>query len=190
MGAHWNEIPWERQPCDDALSWDLFQGYLALPCPRVIASLAKRPGCPIPAASIQDIARRNWWERRAELWDVHLSEIRITTVERVTGEDAEARARRHAGIARRALRVVERQLTAIESVQEKAPDLPLGADYLPAAVMARLLHWGVLVERLACGDSTERTEATVINHGPDPLANLTVEELRALRGLQDKAGVE
>lgn len=171
------EKPWERQPCDTPVTWALFQDFLSLPVPRRLVDLAKRPGCPLSWADLQRVAWEDGWNIRAEAWDAHLDRLRIQTVERVTQEDAEARARRQGALARKLQTLGELELDKL--LNQARRDVG-GFGLVQVRDIIRAIAVGVRTERLALGDVTDRIE-----QGPD-LSGLSLDELRQIREMQER----
>lgn len=170
--------PWLRQPFDSDLAWALFQDYLSLPPPRSFGDLAQRPSFPLTLHRLQTLAREDGWVLRAQAWDAHLDELRVSTIERVTQEDAAARAERQGRVGRKLQRLGELEVDKLIKVLERPNDHP-GVIQVRDAI--RAIGIGVRVERLALGDSTDKIET-----GPD-LSKLSVEDLRNLREMQEKS---
>ncbi len=179
MAEEWDaERPWARQPWDTELGWCLFGDYLVLPDrPRRMRDLK---GHPLTDYQLAEIARVAWWQARAALWDEHLAQIRTSTIERVTEETAEQAARRQVLLARRMQRVADKELSKLEAMGSENA-FPLLE--VTARDIARLGTNGIRLERLVMGEATERV-AEVMD-----LSALSLDELRQLRALQDKAGV-
>lgn len=172
--------PWARQPFDSDLSWRLFSDYLQQPIPRSLQVMAKRSHDPWSWAQYQQIAAQDFWVDRARAWDDHLDQIRRDTVEQVTQEDARARAVRHGALARKLQRMGESELDKLLS---EASRLGSGMGLIQPRDAIRMITLGIQAERLALGEDVEAAPAK----GPD-LSGLTVEDLRQLRVLQQKAG--
>jgi hypothetical protein len=174
--------PWVRQPFDTDLTWPLFQAFLALPLPRRLGDLL-RQARGLDRWQLDRIAWADGWEARAWAWDRHLDQVRIETVERVTAEDARARAERQARPARKILALVEREVDALLTESKRLATSGGILGLIPAKDLARTLALAVRTERLALGDSTEHVQES----GPD-LSGFSLEQLRALRELQEAAG--
>lgn len=172
--------PWVRQPFDSDLSWALFQDYLSSPVPRSLAALARRPGCPLSWSQIESVAWEDGWKERAAAWDSHLDRLRVQTVEEVVQEDARARAERQGRAGRKLSRLGELAVDRLIRILEANPEF--GATEVTTRDAIRAIGIGVRVERLALGDTTDKIET-----GPD-LSGFSVEDLRTIRELQEKAG--
>ena len=170
--------PWARQPCDTDLGWRLFQDYLQLQPPRALGDIALKPGAP-PRAVLDEIAWEGLWVDRARAWDRHLDRCREDVVVEVTREDARQRAERQGLGGRKLARLAEREIDRLLARQAQAGQFDIGISLKDAI---RALHVGTSVERLAYGDSTERVEVST------DFSKLSVEDLRALRELQEKTG--
>lgn len=179
MSAYNLDKPWERQPFEGDLEWALFQEYLALPAPRSVRTLARQGG-PLSWSQLETLALDHGWFARARLWDAHLDKLRQDTIEREVQEDARAVAKRHARVARKAIALGERELDKLLSSAERS-DMP---GLISPRDVARLVFIGSKLERLVIG------EAETIQEHRVNLDALTVEELRQLRELQAKAGIE
>lgn len=174
--------PWVRQPFDSDLAWPIFQEYLALPPPRRLADLLKRPGFPLTWSQLESIAWEDAWKLRADKWDEHLDRLRAKTIEKVVQEDAQTRAERQARAGKKLQRLGELATDRLIKILETNPDF--GSTEVTTKDAIRAIGVGVRVERLALGDVTEK-----IDTGPD-LSKLSLEDLRALRELQEKAGLQ
>lgn len=170
------EHPWVRQPCDTDLTWALFSEYLAQPLPRRLHALGRRVGFTID--QIEILAWEDAWKERATAWDRHLDALRDRTIEEVTQEDARQRALRQGRVGKKLQVLAEREIDKLAKIMSR--------DEMPGAITfreaIRAAQVGVHIERLALGESTERVET-----GPN-LENLTLDELRSLREMQEKVG--
>jgi len=169
--------PWARQPFDGDLAWYWFSRYLTLSVPRRLTDLVKA-GCPLSLYQLQTLEWEDAWKTRAELWDAHLDQLARATIEQVVQEDARARAERQARQARKLARLGELEVDKLLQIAAK-PDS--GAGLIQPRDATRMIFIGVRTERMALGDITERIET-----GPD-LSNLSVDQLRQLRELQEAA---
>jgi hypothetical protein len=174
--------PWVRQPFDTDLSWALFQEYLAMNPPRRLGDLARRPGFPMSKSTLENLAWSDGWEVRAARWDSHLDQLRTRTVEQVVQEDARMRAQRQGRQRKKLARLGELAVDRLIKILELNPDF--GSGEVPLKDAIRAIGIGVRVERLALGDTTDKIET-----GPD-LSNLSLDDLRKLREIQEKAGIE
>lgn len=172
--------PWARQPFDTDLSWSVFLDYLSLPPPRSLATLARRPSCALSWPQLETLAHCDGWKVRAERWDQHLDQVRFEAQEQATREDAIARATRQGRLGKKLQRLAETE--ADKLLIQASRDAMVGT--IQVRDMIRAAAYGVRIERLAMGDFTDKIET-----GPD-LSGLSVEQLRTLRELQEKAGVE
>lgn len=174
--------PWARQPFDGDAPWAWFQEYLALSVPRRLADLARRSGCPYTWAQLETLSFEYGWELRAQRWDSHLDRIRTQTIEDTTRETARDRANRQGRLARKLQRAGELELNKLlDQIQRDGS----GFGLLQPRDLLRFVVLGIRAERMALGDTTDKIE----NVGPD-LSGFSVEDLRRLRELQDKAGGE
>lgn len=173
--------PWVRQPFDTDLTWPLFQEYLAMPPPRRLGDLAKRPRFPLTWAQLETLAWEDGWKLRADCWDAHLDQLRIQTIEKVTEEDARSRAERQARGGKMLQELGTLTVGRLIKILKTNPDF--GSTEVTTRDAIRAIGIGVRVERLALGDVTDRVDT-----GPD-MSKLSVEDLRALRELQEKAGM-
>lgn len=169
--------PWARQPFDGDAAWYWFQQYLTLPPPRRLTDLV-RAGCPWSQYQLETVEWEDGWKARAVLWDQHLDALRTQTIEQVVQEDARTRAERQMKQAKKLARLGELEVDKLLKIAER-PDS--GAGLIQPRDATRMIFIGIRAERLAAGDVTDRIET-----GPD-LSNLSLEELRQLRELQDKA---
>ncbi len=169
--------PWARQPFDTEVSFALFGDFLTASPPRHLGRMAERAG--YPAEVIRGFAKDAFWVERAALWDEHLAEIRTSTIERVTEESAAEVAKRQLALTRRMQRLANRDLSIIEK-QGAENDFLSPIEHKD---LIRLAVNGIKLERLIMGETTDKIET-----GPD-LSNWSIEDLRALRELQAKAGV-
>lgn len=172
-----SEKPWTRQPFDTDWSWALFSEYLFLPPPRQLRLLI-RPG--LHWSTIEDLSRQDIWRERAACWDRHLDQLRLETIERVTEETARQRAERQGKQGKKLARMGELAVDRLTRLLEASPEF--GATEVSCRDAIRAIGIGVRVERLALGENTDRVDS-----GPD-LSTWSVEDLRALKALQEKAG--
>ena len=175
--AYEPDRPWVRQPFDTDLTWALFSDYLALAIPRRLQDI--RPAG-YTWTQIERFAAENFWRERAAMWDDHLAEIRTLTIERVTEETAEEVARRQLTLCKAMQELAGLEINSLLKLARKAGDYP--GTIQPRDAL-RFAANGVRLERLIRGEATERTET-----GPD-VSTLSLEELRAARDLQAKAGI-
>ena len=146
--------------------------------PRSFRRMAKSWG--LPWTEVEASARDNFWKDRALAWDAHLDRVRVDAAEAYAEETGRDVARRHLRPLQKALALAEREL-------DKFLDASAGCEMpglLTPRDVIRILVQGVKVERLIRGDTTEKV---AVEEGPD-LSALSVDELRALRDLQAKAG--
>lgn len=177
VSAYNLQEPWTRQPFDTDLTWVWFQLFLTLPRPRSLSAL-RGADCPLTLRQLQILDFEDGWTARVVAWDQHLDALRFQTIEEVTKEDARARAERQAKIARKMTRLGELELDKLLAVVEKPHT---GAGMIAPRDATRMIVMGIRTERLVLGETTEKTES-----GPD-LSGLTIEELRTLRVMQEKA---
>jgi hypothetical protein len=171
--------PWVRQPFDTDLSWALFSEYLMLPPPRRLQDLA-RQGRTLTTYQLETLAFEDGWAKRAYAWDQHLDQLRFQTVEQVVQEDARTRAERQGRVGKKLQRLAELVTDQNIALAEKAGGFDSGITLRDAIRAAAV---GVRIERIALGDTTDKIETV----GPD-LSAFTVEELREIQRLQEKAG--
>lgn len=168
--------PWLRQPCDTDQGWALFSDFLAMgPCRK----LAKVPGYADNIDLISGMAYANAWRERARAWDLHLTETRIAEVERVIREDARAMAERHLRMTRDLADLGHSEIRRAKEIADKTDMAAIG---VTPNVARRMIVDAIKLDRLITGEATERIAT------PD-VSTLSVDELRALRDLQEKAGV-
>jgi hypothetical protein len=172
--------PWVRQPCDNDLTWGLFQAYLAIPPPRRMGDLV-RQAQGLSQRQLELIAWNDIWEARAWHWDRHLDRIRVATVEKVTAENAEAIARRHARTARKLTELAGLELDGLLATAKRLAETSGILGLVPVKELSRMVDLGIKLERLALGESTEH-----VTTGPD-LSGLSLDDLRTLRDLQERA---
>jgi hypothetical protein len=103
-------------------------------------------------------------------------------VEQVVQEDARMRAQRQGRQGKKLARLGELAVDRLIKILELNPDF--GSGEVPLKDAIRAIGIGVRVERLALGDTTDKIET-----GPD-LSNLSLDDLRKLREIQEKAGIE
>ncbi len=169
--------PWERQPFDTDHGWALFSDYVAMGPTRSLPTLLRRH----PQANgyaVRNLAKDDGWAVRAEAWDRYIERERRYAIEDMVKDDARTTAERHGTILKGVSALIERNLIKMLKAEGQSEDFPT----LTGHVFARLLKEAITLERLHSGDATERIE------GPD-LSGLSVEDLRQLRALGAKAGV-
>jgi hypothetical protein len=186
----WNvDKPWEKQPFDyetspdlpgvsPDITWALFQDFLAQKAPRSVKSLAAR-GI-LSWTQLDLVAWSRAWELRARHYDNYLDRLRQETIEREIQEDAKAVARRHLATSKKIMTLVNLEVDKLldMSRQSGLPALSKPQD------VVRFFREGVKTERLVLGEATDVVESRI------NLDNLTLDELRQLRALQQKAGLE
>lgn len=145
---------------------------------RTIAQLSRRSGCKVSAAKLYDLAHDGWWQARAAYWDDHLEAKRVEAIEVAIEEDAKAVAKRHGRLLRTLARFTEREAEKYENESAKF-DMPS----LSPRELIRYADTTIKLERLLMGEVTERVETQ-----PN-LDNLSLDELRTMKALQEKAGV-
>lgn len=170
------ERPWTRQPFETERDYARFQTYLHTAPPRSLTPLAKTLG--MGWAALDELARDHGWLLRARTYDAHLDRLRLETVDRVTEETAASRARRHMRPLTMALEAAERELAKLAKLSKQAE----GPGVLSPRDILRFLEIGIKYQRLIAGDLDP-----VQRHSVD-LSNLSLDELRALRDLQQKVG--
>lgn len=173
--ASWQ--PWDRQSGESDRAYALFQQFLALDQPRDMSALVRRGGHTLAEL---DALRFDWfWCDRARHWDEHLDAIRRQTIEDVTKQTAE-------DVARRQLRLTMNMQELASLEVDKLLDISRRSD-APGLVnvreLVRLAGVGLRLERVIRGEVTDRVETK------GNLGDLSAEDLRELRKLQQKAGV-
>lgn len=166
-----NDHPWERQPLDTDLSWPLFQDYLLQQDrPRSLKPLIRHGA--MNWGQLQEIEWAHAWKERAGLWDEFIQRARQATVLTDAGISCRIRDKMQ--------RLVEQELDRLTRVSDKSNDL--GA--VRPGELARFAEVAFKIDRLLTGQPTERVEAGV------DLTSLSIEELRALRRMSQKTGVQ
>lgn len=171
--------PWHRLPGEGELPFALFQQFLAASVPRDLRAFGRRSGFAVSWATLETYAWEWEWSERARLWDAHLDHIRISTIERVTEQTAEEVAHRQLKLLVRMQMLADGEISKLLKISQES-DVP---GVVTARDAARLALIGVRLERLVRGEATEKIE-----QGPD-MSKYSVEDLRQLRALQEKAGV-
>ena len=172
--------PWTRQPCDTDQDWPIFQDYLARrpPRPTSFRKLARAWG--VGWTGLETTAGANGWAERARAWDAHLDGLRLDTAERYMVETGEEIAERHLEPVRKMIALGHRELAKYLAASESG-EMP---GLLTPAQVALFIRTGATLERLIMGESTAKVE--VSGQAPD-LSALSLEELRTLRDIQEKA---
>lgn len=171
------EHPWTRQPCDDERAWRAFVVFRDGLQPRSLLDVVKATGDPLRVA--KQWHDDNAWELRVVAFDQYLDNARTKQVAMVTGEDARLRAARHLHLLQDVQDVVAATLADWKrrvAYGEVVIDNP--------REVVRAIKEMVTLERLIAGEVTERTES----HTKSDLTRLSVDELEALKRLQEKAG--
>jgi hypothetical protein len=172
------EHPWERQPWDTEIGWALFGDYLALAPPRRLRAIAAKSG--YGDLYIRTLARETYWEARAACWDEHLADLRKRTIENAIEESALECARRQMKLARQMQKLAGLEIGKLFAMASRDGEAP---GVITAREALRFADRGIILERLVMGETTDRTEV-----GPN-LDGLSLDDLRQMRALQDKAGV-
>lgn len=174
-----NWQPWHMQAGEPELAFRLFQQFCSMPAPRVLRDMLRTPGFPMSWEALDRTAWEWFWNDRAKHWDAHLADLYTRTIERVTEETAEEVARRQLRLTKSMQELAEIEIDKLLAVSRMndAPGTVTPRDAL------RLAANGMRLELLVRGDPTERVETV-----PDVSA-FSAEDLRALRRLQDRAGV-
>ncbi len=118
------------------------------------------------------------WADRVAAWDSHLAQARDAEVVAITGQDARERRARDLTLINDANELASRELQKCltTSLQTETETMSVGA-------LTRLLDTSIKLGRLLQGESTENIS---IQEEYD-LSKLTVDELRTLQTLQEKA---
>lgn len=160
--------PWEIQEFDDAISYSWFREFLILPRPRSLEKLV-RLGAPYSPIELRQLAARDLWAERAQLWDQHQQDAAEQAI--ATSVRAEL-AQKWARFDRLATEQLEKH--GLAAAQTPAPYFSVRDAIKLAEIAARqrMLIEGLPTETVATAD----------------LSKLTDEELDQYRRLALKAG--
>lgn len=176
--------PWERQPRETDVAWQLFQAYResAYPegpgggfLPRDVRTFARALG--YDSEQIRRIALSHDWTNRAALFDRTIDRKR-TEENLASLPEVLATHKKILGITRRLV------LCELRKWLEKAESDP--SITLKPAVLKSLLEVGIKLDRLTYGESTEHVKI----EGAWDLTNLNLDQLNSLREIMKTAEVE
>jgi len=117
------------------------------------------------------------WRARAAAYDRHLDRVALDTTEKTIREMH----RRHVKLAMKLQDVAGIEL---EKLAARAREASRQVKSVSTAELSRFAEMGVKLERLARGESTETVEGRL------DLSRLSLEELKTLKALRDKAKPE
>ena len=114
------------------------------------------------------------WRARAAAYDFHLDRLALDTTEKTVRE-------MHQRHVRLAMRLQDIAGTELEKLAHKAREAAKRLKDVGTGDLVRFAEQGVKLERLARGESTETVEGRL------DLSRLSLEDLKALKALRDKA---
>ena len=174
--------PWERRHTDSAQMWQAFVLYRDMgtmhgerPGRRSLQLVAEQVG--LSKSQLGNWSAEHGWRERCTLYDMHLDSISLEATEK----NVRDMNKRHIRSARLLQRFAGTEMGKYATKAEERMHDPVD-DAKPADV-ARIMETGVKLERLSAGESTEHTH----NSGGMDLKKLTIEELKVLKALQEKA---
>lgn len=176
----WDRMKGAHGRMEPPKAFAAFQTFVKLGAGRTVKETARQLGKRSTRRMYQ--WRTKWrWDARAEAWDRHLqSEYETHAVDQV-----KALKENHLDIVRGMAEIVDRETAAhirrVRQADKNDPkrDTPL----LSASELKNMAKNAIELGRLVMGETTEHTE---VSDGPD-YSKLSVEELRQLRYLRDKA---
>ena len=176
--------PWERQSDEPNDAWSAFVQYRDMGTRTGELAGQKRT-----ATKLHGLMREGhrpalrtltgWctdydWRARAAAYDFHLDRVALDTTEKTIREMH----RRHVKLA---MRLQDIAGTELEKLAQKAAAAAKQVKGVGSGDLARFAEMGVKLERLARGESTETVEGRL------DLSRLSLEELKTLKALRDKA---
>jgi len=170
--------PWDRQPFDTDETFKWFVAYRDAKPPRSLSRI-KVPGTVTPMLQ----TKLQWyndghWRDRAVAWDEHCDALRQEERQETLRIGARAAAEKEALLADTALDLA---LNEVDKIHSTSIEGPMELDPRRVAATMATAERAVKVSRLVRGEATEKVDT-----GPDYSA-LSVEELRQLKALRDKA---
>lgn len=148
--------PWERQPEETNKSWNAFRLYRDMePSERSLAKIAAKLGFKYPTQT-ETWSRKNDWVSRAGQYDCHIDGLKRAQRER----ERLAASERRIQIAKNMQLVGGSKIQEIgKAIQDAIKEgKPLPEISLKDAAL--LIDAGVKIERLECGESTDKHELT------------------------------
>jgi len=166
-------LPWERQPSEDDESWKAFQSYRDQTPPRRMYHAAVKR-----TSMVSQWYNNHAWAERAAAYDRHLDALRRQTREAILAETEKDRAARQLGQIKMVQDIIDHELAKLWR-DTKATE---AFGTVKVNELNKLMANAITLERLIRGQSTENVAVDV------DLDNLTPEELRTMRALQQKIG--
>ena len=166
-------LSWERQPCDDELSWPEFVKYRDAPSPRRL----------IRPSSVSTRELHTWyqacnWGERVAAYDRHLDGIVRAEREAYLAQSAKEVAAHHMAILQGSRELLDRETAKLLQLSKDSE----GFGVIKPAELIKLTELVVKMDRLVRGDTTENAGTTFDG------SKLTLEEVLALEALAEKGG--
>lgn len=174
--------PWERNATENDVQWNCFKRFRDVGCMngdtpgrriKTVIAQAER----VDYKEMSKWSLEHGWKERATLYDMHLDSISLEATEK----NIRDMNKRHIRQARLLQRFAGTEMGKLAAKAEERTHDPVD-DAKPADV-ARIMETGAKLERLSSGESTEHTQTST---GMD-LSKLSIEELKTLKLLQEKA---
>lgn len=180
----YDDVWWHRQPFDSDLQWAAFLQYRDSnprpSFPELQRTMHLWTGQEIPAERLRAWSKRNHWAKRCAALDNYRQAKIDATRDSYLDEQASVVAERHLDVLRRGIDLAAESLNRL---LEKSAQLEHSNEsVLSPREITQLLTTAIKLERLTRGEVTERVEDTGLD-----LSTLSLEELQALKALQQKA---
>lgn len=166
-------LPWERQPGEPDDCFNAFRYYRDMPMPRQ----ALRASPMVGTNTLWQWCNKWSWIARASQYDDHISDLAIAEREALVKQSARDIQVQHMGILQGARELLEREVAKYLAISREAK----GPSLLKPAELSKLLDSVVKLDRLVRGETTENVAPT------EDLSNLSVDDLRVMRELKQKA---
>lgn len=163
---------WERQPSENDEAWEAFRSYRDQTPPRRTRHAAVKR-----SEKIVEWYNTHAWAERCAAYDRHLDDMRRKTREELLAEDEKERAAHQLGQLKMCQDIIDNELAKLWR-DTKASE---AFGTMKVNELTKLLEKAITLERLIRGQTTEN-----IGAADGDLANLTPEELRQMRALQQK----
>jgi hypothetical protein len=171
--------PWDRQPTDTDEQFLWFVAYRDAIPPRALGRI-RAPGGTVrpPLQVLLEWANAGHWTDRVAAWDQHLDTLRQRERESAAGAAGRQVAEeQEAALTQDLLDLAHRELDKLLMTSISTP-----AETLRPGEVNRMIENVVKLRRLQRGESTEQIKTDGVD-----LSGLTVEELRQLVALKNKA---
>lgn len=157
----------------------MFRRYLESSIPRCLKKLSRSTN--VPERHLRRWHDANAWALRATVFDNYIHQLWQTQVETGTKEKADTYVERHARILQMGSELLESELRKYLEVSRSQDNIGL----LRPEHLSQLANTFVKLERLHHDQSTENVAVASVD-----LSGFSLEELKTLRRLNRKAGVE